>query len=218
MIYNGDCDGPPEGRLLGLQLRFGCRRAVARREWRRLTLNAIDGASVSDASGGKLDVISIFDSRDVTINGFAINAGSDGVSGANGISCNDWSTCRLALNVIQGAGSGAGFAVFQASAATVDGDTFQNNGVGLIANSGSKVRPGGQTRPITSQGNGTGIQTGRQGFVFVLATVQNNSGYGVNVPLIRHGQKAEGVASRRSPKCSCSGSSAECAPRDWLWR
>jgi hypothetical protein len=83
--------------------------------------------------------------------------------------------------VIQGAGSGAGFAVYQASEATVDGDTFQNNGVGLIANSGSKVRPGGQTRPLTSQGNGTGIQTGRQGMVFVLATVQNNSGYGVNV-------------------------------------
>jgi hypothetical protein len=158
-----------------------CHENVVIQSVDRLTLSAINGASVSDASGGKQDVIAVFDSRDVAINGFAINAGSDGVSGANGISCNDWSTCRLALNVIQGAGSGAGFAVYQASEATVDGDTFQNNGVGLIANSGSKVRPGGQTRPLTSQGNGTGIQTGRQGMVFVLATVQNNSGYGVNV-------------------------------------
>jgi len=158
-----------------------CHENVVIRSLDRLTLNAINGASVSDASGGKLDVVAVYDSRDVAINGFAINAGSDGVSGANGISCNDWSACRLALNVIQGAGSGAGFAVYQASEATVDGDTFQNNGVGLIANSGSKVRPGGQTRPLTSQGNGTGISTARQGIVFVLATVQNNSGIGVNV-------------------------------------
>jgi hypothetical protein len=158
-----------------------CHENVVIQSLDRLTLNAVNGASVSDASGGKLDVILIQDSRDVAINGFSINAGSDGVSGANGIDCADWSACRLALNVIQGAGSGAGLAVYQASEATVDGDTFQNNGVGLIANSGSKVRAGGQARPFTSQGNGVGISTSREGLVFVLATVQNNSGQGVNV-------------------------------------
>ena len=147
----------------------------------RLTLNAYHGASVSDASGGKQDVISILDSRDVAINGFAINAGSDGVSGANGISCNDWSMCRLSMNVIQGAGSGGGFAVYQAAQATLDGDTFQNNGTGLIANSGTKVRAGGQARPFISRGNGTGISTSRQGLVYVTAIVENNSGRGVLV-------------------------------------
>lgn len=100
--------------------------AISAHGWGLLALN---GASISDASGGKLDLIAVYDSRDVAINGFAIDAGSDGVSGANGISCNDWSACRLALNVIQGAGSGAGLAVYQASEATVDGDTVQNNGV-----------------------------------------------------------------------------------------
>jgi len=161
---------------------FGaCHENVVIQSLDRLTLNAVNGASVSDASGGKLDVIAVFDSRDVAINGFAINAGSDGVSGANGISCNDWSACRLALNVIQGAGSGAGFAVYQASEATVDSDTFQNNGVGLIVHSGTRVRPGGQARPITSRGNGVGIHIVRQAFVFVLATVENNSQQGVVV-------------------------------------
>jgi hypothetical protein len=147
----------------------------------RLTLNAVSGASITDASGGKQDVISIFDSRDVSINGFAINAGSDGVSGANGISCDDFSTCRLSMNVIQGAGSGAGFAVYQQAQATVDGDTFQNNGNGLIVNSGSKVRSGGQGRPFISRGNSTGVSTGRQGFVYVAAIVENNSNRGVLV-------------------------------------
>lgn len=158
-----------------------CHENVVIHSLDRLTLNAINRASVSDASGGKQDVIAVFDSRDVAINGFAINAGSDGVSGANGISCNDWSECRLALNVIQGAGSGAGFAVYQASQATVDGDTLRNNGIGLIVNSGSKVRAGGQARPFTSQGNGTGIRTARQGLVYIIGSVQNNSGKGVDV-------------------------------------
>jgi len=124
-------------------------------------------------------VIAVFDSRDVAINGFTINAGSDGVTVTNGVSCNDWSACRLALNVIQGAGAGSGFAVYQASEATVDGDTFQNNGVGLIVHSGTRVRPGGQARPITSRSNGVGIHVARQAFVFVLATVDNNSQQGV---------------------------------------
>jgi hypothetical protein len=60
-------------------------------------------------------VIDIFDSRDVAINGFTINAGSDGVTGANGILCVDFSTFRLSGNVIQGAASGAGFGVFAQS-------------------------------------------------------------------------------------------------------
>src|SRR5215472_6888281 len=156
-----------------------CNENVVIQSMDRLTLNAVNGASVSDASGGKQDVISIFDSRDVAINGFTINAGSDGVSGANGISCNDWSSCRLALNVIQGAGSGAGFAVFQAAQATVDGDTFQNNGTGLVVHSGSKVRPGGQARLIASHSNGVGIHIARQAFVFVAANIDNNSDRGV---------------------------------------
>ena len=156
-----------------------CHENVVIQSMDRLTLNAVNGASISDASGGKQDVISIFDSRDVAINGFTINAGSDGVSGANGVSCNDWSACRLALNVIQGAGSGAGFAVYQASQATVDGDTFQNNGTGLIVHSGSKVRAGGQGRTITSSSNGVGIHIARQAFVFVAAVIDNNSDRGV---------------------------------------
>src|SRR6516165_12703977 len=130
VLQNGEGHGSSTINVSG-----ACHENVVIQSMDRLTLKAVNGASISDASGGKQDVISIFDSRDVAINGFTINAGSDGVSGANGVSCNDWSACRLALNVIQGAGSGAGFAVYQASLATVDGDTFQNNGVGLIVHS-----------------------------------------------------------------------------------
>jgi hypothetical protein len=176
-LQSGESHGPATINVSG-----ACNENVVIQSLDRLTLNALNGASVSDASGGRRDVISIQDSRDVAINGFAINAGSDGASGANGIVCGDFSTCRLSANVIQGAGSGAGFAVYSQAQATVDGDTFQNNGNGLIVNSGSKVRSAGdQARPITARGNRTGISTSRQGLVYVTAIVDNNSSRGVLV-------------------------------------
>src|SRR5271167_766656 len=155
-----------------------CHENVVIQSIDRLTLTAINGASVTDASGGALDVISINDSRDVAINGFKVNATSSAV-GANGVSCNDFSTCRLSVNVIQGA-AGAGFAVFQQSQATLDGDTLQNNpGVGVEVHRGSKLRSG--TRPFTSSGNGQGINVGRQALAFVSAGIVNNSDQGVVV-------------------------------------
>jgi hypothetical protein len=158
-----------------------CHENVVIQSIDRLTLTAVNGASVSDASGGKLDVIDIFDSRDVAINGFTVNAGSDGVSGASGISCADWSSCRLSGNVIQGAGSGAGLIVAQAAQATLDGDTLQNNNYGLQVLSGAKVRPGGAARPFTSRGNFRGIDIRRGAFAYVSAVIENNSDAGVVV-------------------------------------
>jgi len=154
-----------------------CHENVVIQSMDRLTLNAVNGASVSDTSGGKLDVISIQDSRDVAINGFTVNAGSG--NGVNGISYNDFSTCRLSRNVIQGAGSG-GFAVFSQSQATLDGDTLQNNSfAGLVVRSGSKLRAGAQ--PFTSRGNAQGINIGREAFAYITAVIENNSDAGVVV-------------------------------------
>ena len=154
-----------------------CHENVVIQSVDRLTLNAVNGASVTDASGGTLDVINIEDSRDVAVNGFTVNAGSG--NGINGITCGDFSLCRLSGNVIQGATQGVGFGVFGGAEASVDGDTFQNNSTGLQSNSGGKVRLGGQGRPITAKRNGSGIRAVRQGYVFLQATVENNSDVGV---------------------------------------
>jgi hypothetical protein len=156
-----------------------CQENVVIQSLDHLTLNAINGASISDASGGKLDVIDVFDSRDVAINGFIINAGADGLSGSNGISCAEWSSCRLSGNVIQGAADGSGFLVAQASLATLDGDTLQNNGNGLAVLSGSKVRGGGQARPLTSRGNLIGVRLVRDSFAYVAAVIENNASVGI---------------------------------------
>jgi hypothetical protein len=147
----------------------------------RLTLTAVNGASITDASSGKLDVLSIQDSRDVAVNGFTINAGADGVDTSSGISCLDFSVCRLSGNVIQGALDEAGFLVGEQSMATLDGDTLQNNAIGLEVVSRSSVRQGGQGRSFISRGNFFGIYMVRSAFVFVGAVVENNTGTGAAV-------------------------------------
>src|SRR5262245_4079486 len=162
-----------------------CRENVLIQSMDRLTLTAVNGATISDASGGKLTVVDIEDSRDVAIKGFTINAGitANPEEPVYGAICGSWSSCRLSANVIQGAvgDGGAGLAVFGQSQATLEDDILQNNGVGLFLRSGSKVTTQLAGHPFISRGNGVGISIGRQGFAFINATVENNSDTGVQV-------------------------------------
>jgi hypothetical protein len=123
-----------------------------------------------------MDVILIQDSRDVSVNGFTIYAGSG--PNANGIDCSEYSLCRLSGNVVQGAGNG-GVAVFAASNVTLDGDTLQNNiSAGLLVRTGSTVRSGGQGRPITARNNGQGINMARDTVAAIAVVITNNSNVG----------------------------------------
>ena len=170
VLQNGEGHGPSTINVSG-----ACHENVVIQSLDRLTLNAVNGASVSDASGGTLDVILIQDSRDVSVTGFTINAGSGDT--ANGVDCSEYSICRLSGNIVQGAGNG-GVAVFAASNATLDGDTLQSNGVGLLVRTGSTVRSGG---PITARNNGQGINLARDATAAIQANITNNSGVGAVV-------------------------------------
>jgi hypothetical protein len=133
----------------------------------RLTLNSINGASITDASSGSADVILIKDSRSVAINNFTITGG------ANGIDCSDGSLCRLNGNVVQGA---AAFGIWanDLSQVVVVGGTLQNNSAtGLQIMNGSS----GQANGVTIQNNpGNGIELRAHAFLDTNATVQNNGG------------------------------------------
>ncbi|HEV3018180.1 MAG TPA: right-handed parallel beta-helix repeat-containing protein, partial [Burkholderiaceae bacterium] len=143
----------------------------------RLTLNALNGASITDASGGKLDVLHVIDSRDVSINGFTINAGADGVSGSSGINCDDASICRLSGNTIQGALDAFGLIVSFEAIARVNGDIFQGNDSGIGVATTSEV----QANNFISRNNATGILVTRGQANIGDCTVENNSGDGASV-------------------------------------
>jgi hypothetical protein len=143
----------------------------------RITLTAVNGASINDASGGKLDVLVVSDSRDVSITGFTINAGADGISGANGIYCTDVSVCRLSANVIQGAADGYGFLLALEAVGRLNGDILQGNGAGIGVFTTSKV----QGESFTARGNGNGIEVIRGEATLNNCTIENNNGDGAFV-------------------------------------
>ncbi len=120
----------------------------------RLTLIAGQGASINDPSGGTPSTVTIDDSRDVVIDGFTINGGTDGID------CQDGSVCRVNGNTIQGAVNGYGVGVFF-SQLFLDGGTLQNNGTGLAAINGATAK----ATNVTIQNNSGGIEIRTQSFV-----------------------------------------------------
>lgn len=136
----------------------------------RLTLTAINGASISDPSGGNLSTVTIDDSRDVAINGFTINGGADAID------CQDGSVCRLNGNTIQGAVNGYGVGVFF-SQLFLDGGMLQSNGTGLAVINGANAR----ATNVSIQNNANGIEIRTQSFVNTTATITGNTSTGVFV-------------------------------------
>ena len=152
----------------------GCQENVVIQSMDRLTLNATPGASITDRSGGTLDVINISDSQDVTINNLTVNAGADGVSGTNGIVCGDGALCRLNNDTVQGATDGAGIAVFTLSGARLTGVTLLNNGIGLQVVNGATA-----VGDATMRGNNRGIHMVTGAVVNLTANITQSHELGV---------------------------------------
>jgi hypothetical protein len=147
-----------------------CHENVLIQSTDRLTLTALNGASVNDPSGGNLSTVTIDDSRDVSLDGFTINGGADGVD------CQDGSVCRLNGNTIQGAVNGYGVGVFF-SQLFLDGGMLQNNYIGLAAINGASAR----ATNVAIQNNANGIEIRTQSFVNTAATITGNTSSGVFV-------------------------------------
>jgi hypothetical protein len=150
-----------------------CHENVVVQSFENLNLVAQPGASITDPSGGNLDVIDVFDTPEFSLQGFTINGGLTGVF------CGDLSLCRFNGNTVQGSGDGV---FIGRSRASLQGDILQNNaGRGLVSNNGSLV----YTTAVTIQGNGAG---GTPGAVVNAGSrlsgslvSQNNGGSGIRV-------------------------------------
>jgi hypothetical protein len=146
-----------------------CNENVVIQSLDNLTLTAQGGASINDSSGGNADVLDIVDSRRVSVNGFTINGG------ANGVGCFDASLCRFSGNTVQGSVTYG--VVVNESQATFNGDTLQNNGGrGLsVIDHGTADAFG-----ISVQGNGDGIVLNSGAYVVIgNSTIQNNQRFGI---------------------------------------
>src|SRR5436309_1884133 len=168
-----------------------CKETLVHQSMDRLTLITKKGASITDPSGGTLEVVDIENSQRVTLQGFTINGG------AQGILCNTASLCYLTGNTIQGPGR-FGVNVIRGSRAFLESnviqnwargafitgaqvfssnDVFQGNGgSGIAALIGSYF----ESLNSTFDNNGDGIEAGG---VMLLngGTISGNSGIGVRM-------------------------------------
>jgi Right handed beta helix region len=148
-----------------------CHENVVIQSFERLTLHAVAGASISDASSGANPVVDIVDSRAVMLQGFTINGG------AQGILCEDFSQCRFQGNTIQNGGGGV--SIQDESGASFNGDVIQNTGgrgLNIARNSVAHADN------LSVNGNGAGIFVISESFFAGdNVYIQNNGANGVRV-------------------------------------
>ncbi|HME40697.1 MAG TPA: right-handed parallel beta-helix repeat-containing protein [Steroidobacteraceae bacterium] len=140
-----------------INVRGACHENILIQNMDRLTLNAVNGASITDASYGTREVIDVEHSTGFTLNGFTITATCPSTCmngpGADGIDCYQSAECLLINNTISGAGNGAGIGVYPLSKIMVQGGTLQNNYFGLYSNDGGELFVMG----VTAQNNLYGV-------------------------------------------------------------
>jgi len=109
-----------------------CKETLVIQSMDRLTLITKKGASITDPSGGTLAVVDIENSQRVTLQGFTINGG------AQGILCSTASLCYLTGNTIQGPGR-FGINVIKGSRAFLESNVIEDWGRGAFIDSGAQV-------------------------------------------------------------------------------
>ena len=136
-----------------------------------LTLQAAAIATLQDVSNGTSPVVEIFNSYDVSLTGFTINGGSQGVN------CDIDSYCTLYLNRIQQSGDGVRFG---SSHGLVLSNNISNN-----ASRGIAVVNGGSLTASSNTVSGNGgagiVVSFGSNLTISSDTIQNNASNGIQV-------------------------------------
>lgn len=104
-----------------------CHENVVIQSIDQLTLTAVKGASITDASGGTTDVVAVGPTATVNVEGFTLNGS---------VGCYSGSNCTFSSNVFQGS-PGDGVTISRSNAKLTE-DVIQNSsGRGLVVAAGS---------------------------------------------------------------------------------
>jgi hypothetical protein len=188
LLANANPQGPNTITVAG-----SCRENILIQSMDRLTIITKNGASITDHSHGSLAVVDIEDSHSVTVQGFTINGG------AQGILCSTASVCYLTGNTIQGPGH-FGVNVLRGSRAFLESNVIQNWGRGAFIDRSAEVFSsndvfqgnGGSAIVVLNRSyfeslnssldnNGVGIEAGGSGVFLGGGTISGNSSDGIRV-------------------------------------
>jgi len=187
LLATSNPQGPNKITVLG-----SCKGNFVIKSMDRLTLITRNGASITDRSNGSLAVLDIENSQRVTLQGFTINGG------AQGILCSTASLCYLTGNTIQGPGR-FGINVIKGSLAFLESNVIQNWARGAFitgaqvfssndvfqgnGGSGIAVLIGAYFESLNStfNNNGDGIEAGGSRLTLMGGTISGNSGIGIRM-------------------------------------
>jgi hypothetical protein len=150
-----------------------CKGNIVIKSMDRLTLITRKGASITDRSNGTLAVVDIEDSRSVTVQGFTINGG------AQGILCNTASVCYLTGNTIQGPGpiqGRFGVDVLRGSRAFLESNVIQNWARGAFITGSAEVF---SSNDVFQGNGGSGIAVLNRSYFESLNSSLDNNGVGI---------------------------------------
>jgi hypothetical protein len=171
-----------------------CNENVLIKNMDRLTLNAVSGASILDASNGNDDVINVNNSYGFTLKGFsitAVNANNDGVS------CYYGSSCTLIGNTLQGGFDGVG--VYPTATAIIVGGSLSGNINGLNAR-GDVIAAG-----VMIQGNSVGALVQDGGKVVFHTADPQYDGVDLSLPAVIQDNAQQGIQILRGGSVRCQG-------------
>jgi hypothetical protein len=131
-----------------------------------LVLQGTPTATIQDASNGTAPVVSIGSSYDVTLRGFTINGGSQGVN------CGGASVCSLNSNTIQQS-AGLGVRIGRSTAFLTSNNILNNATQGIIVLNGGNLSTDSNT---ISNNGGVGIFVTDHGYLQAAGdTIQSNA-------------------------------------------
>jgi hypothetical protein len=157
-----------------------------------LTLNAINGASISDTSNGVVETIGINRSTGITINGLTVNGGLDAIR--------VW-FATATLNGITAQGSvNDGVSVYVGGNVNIVGGTLQNNQNGGLAAYSSDVLAAG----VTAQHNGIGVMVDRAGRVLYRPSDPLYERTSTSAPAVITQNNDAGLFVRRNGQIQCA--------------
>jgi hypothetical protein len=177
-----------------LNVSGACHENILVQDTDRLTLNAVQDASISDASSGLMDLIDVNNSTGFTLRGFTLTGGADTVS------CYYQSHCLLVQNTING-GTGNAIAVYPTASAFVVGGVLQNAGFNGLLIRGDVIAAG-----VTAQNNGTNGAAVQEGGRLLFRTSDPAfDGVSASTPAVLRNNQGNGIRTVRGATVGCRG-------------
>jgi len=168
-----------------------CHENVLIKDIAGLTLNGINGASVTDTSNGAMETIGIYHGTGITINGLTVNGGYDAILAE---------ATTAVLNGITAQGAVDGVGVYRSGTVVIVGGTLQNNQYAGLGVFGGDVIAAG----VASQRNWVGVIVDLAGRALYRPSDPSYEGVSTSTPAVISQNNAVGILVQRNGQMQCA--------------